>query len=202
VYGRLTSSGGGQAVLEDAASSLPVVLSCRTQSGWQPGLICVTAFIIGLEEGTPCLLLHNWTLIQPAISPLKRSPESPVYRVLAKSCLLNWGGHTAYFLRLAALDFGEVVVVQLKDLTDFPFIRPFATALRFYGISSLIFEPDKQGEELLRRKVRHGGEAVMKLKEGADFRVEEQEEEGEERWDQLDDATVAAMREDEDLNIR
>jgi hypothetical protein len=202
-----------QPCLEDAACSLPVVLSCAgsRSSCWRPGLVAVTAFTIGLEEaGTTSLLLHSWQLLQP----FKGTPEEGLaYRVLAKSCLvIRGGGSPVYFVRLARLassgdsceDYGGTLVVRLNDLADFPFIRPLASSLNFVESSAaLLFEPDKEGQELLRRKSRHSGEPVMKLRQGVVFRVEEREEEEcEESWEQLDDATVAAMREDEELNIR
>ncbi len=95
-------------------------------------------------------------------------------------------------------------MVRLNDLADFPFIRPLASSLNFVESSAaLLFEPDREGQELLRRKSRQSGEPVMKLRQGVVFRVEEREEETcEESWERLDDATVAAMREDEELNIR
>jgi hypothetical protein len=201
-------------VLEDAACSLPVVLSCGGRSSWRPGLVAVTAFTIGLEEEgtTSLLLLHSWQLLT---QPSKGTPpeEGLAFRVLAKSCLvIRGGGSTVYFVRLARLassgdsceDYGGTLVVRLNDLADFPFIRPLASSLNFIESSAaLLFEPDKEGQELLRRKSRHNGEPVMKLRQGVVFRVlEEREEECVERWEQLDDATVAAMREDEDLNIR
>jgi len=202
-------------VLEDAACSLPVVLSCGggRSSCWRPGLVAVTAFTIGLEEEgtTSLLLLHSWQLLQPS----KGTPpeEGLAFRVLARSCLVNRGGGSpVYFVRLARPassgdscdDYGGTIVVRLNDLADFPFIRPLASSLNFIESSAaLLFEPDKEGQELLRRKSRHSGEPVMKLRQGVVFRVEEREEEEcEESWEQLDDATVAAMREDEDLNIR
>ncbi len=175
--------------------------------------MAVTAFTIGLEAGTAAsLLLHSWQLL---IQPSKESPKEGLlaYRVLAKSCLLNrGGGSTVYFVRLARLassgdsceDYGGTIVVRLNDLADFPFIRPLASSLNFIASSAaLLFEPDREGQELLRRKSRQSGEPVLKLRQGVVFRVEEREEEEcLERWEQLDDTTVAAMREDEELNIR
>jgi hypothetical protein len=175
--------------------------------------VAVTAFTIGLEEaGTANLQLHSWQL---PLQPSKETPEEGLlaYRVLAKSCLLNRGGSSlVYFVRLARIssgdsceDYGGTIVVRLNDLADFPFIRPLASSLNFVESSAtLLFEPDREGQELLRRKSRHScGEPVMKLRQGVVFRVEEREEEEcEESWEQLDDATVAAMREDEELNIR
>jgi hypothetical protein len=218
LYGRLSSSEGGQTVLEDAACSLPVVLSCGggRSSSWRPGLVAVTAFTIGLEEaGTASLLLHSWQLLH---QPSKGTPEEGLaYRVLAKSCLLNRGGSIGstvppvYFVRLARIssedsgeDYGGTIVVRLDNLADFPFIRPLASSLNFIASSAaLLFEPDRGGQELLRRKSRHSGEPVMKLRQGVVFRIEEREEGTcEESWEQLDDATVAALREDEELNIR
>jgi hypothetical protein len=206
-------------VLEDATTSLPVVLSCGggRSSSWRPGLVAVTAFTIGLEEaGAATLLLHSWQLLP---QPSKETPPEEgllAYRVLAKSCLLNRGGSTVpplYFVRLARIsssgdsseDYGGTIVLRLNDLADFPFIRPLASSLNFIESSAaLLFEPDREGQELLRRKIRHCGERPgMKLRQGVVFRVEEREEETcEESWEQLDDATVAAMREDEELNIR
>ncbi len=214
LYGRLRSSEGGQTVLEDAACSLPVVLSCGggRYSCWRPGLVAVTAYTIGLEEaGTAAslLLLHSWQLL-PQQS--KETPEEGLaFRVLAKSCLLNRGGSsTVYFVRLARIasedsceDYEVMIVLRLNDLADFPFIRPLASSLNFVESSAaLLFEPDREGQELLRRKSRQSGEPVMKLRQGVVFRVEEREETCEESWEQLDDTTVAAMREDEELNIR
>jgi hypothetical protein len=171
--------------------------------------VAVTAFTIGLEEaGTPSLLLHSWQLL-PQQS--KETPEEGLaYRVLAKSCLVNRGGSPVFFVRLARIasedsceDYEGMIVLRLTDLADFPFIRPLASSLNFIESSAaLLFEPDKEGQELLRRKSRHSGEPVMKLRQGVGFRVEERAEACEESWEQLDDATVAAMREDEELNIR
>ncbi len=124
-------------MLEDAACSLPVVLSCGggRSSCWQPGLVAVTAFTIGLEEEgrASLLLLHSWQLL---LQPSKGTPpeEGLAFKVLAKSCLLNRGGSTVYFVRLARLassggsseDYGGTLVVRLNDLADFPFIRPLA----------------------------------------------------------------------------
>ncbi len=202
-----------QPCLEDAACSLPVVLSCGggRSSSWRPGLVAVTAFTIGLEEeGTTSLLLHSWQLL---LQPSKGTPEEGLaFRVLAKSCLVNRGGGSpVYFVRLARLassgdsseDYGGTIVVRLNDLADFPFIRPLASSLHFVDSSAaLLFEPDKEGQDLLRRKGRHSGEIVVKLRQGVVFRVEEREEECKESWEELDDATVAGMREDEELNIR
>jgi hypothetical protein len=212
---RLNPDPDPQPCLEDTACSLPVVLSCGggRSSSWRPGLVAVTAFTIGLEEegGSSLLLVHSWQLLT---QPSKGTPpeEGLAFRVLAKSCLLNRGGSSSvYFVRLARLassgdsseDYGGTIVVRLNDLADFPFIRPLASSLKFVESSAaLLFEPDKEGQELLRRKSRHSGEPVLKLRQRVVYRIEEREEACKESWEQLDDATVAAMREDEELNIR
>jgi hypothetical protein len=233
LYGRLSSS-DGQAILEDAKATLPVVLS-HSGPSWQPGLISITDFSIGLDEQngdnrstspTPYLLLHNWQLIQAASQcpPDGGSVSRRRYRVLGKTIILQPGGTAtataSFFVRLTRTceryqkGTGEdVLMLRLTELADYPWIRPLATSLIFTAAQGEqeedLFQTDAEGAELIRRRRGFSSargcassERVWRLKRGVTYSVDEGEEDDEERWEQLDNETVASMPEDEDVNIR
>ena len=222
LYGRLTTSSGGQAILEDDQSCLPVVLA-HNGGRWRPGLVEVTSVSIGLEKTGPFLLLHSWHHLsrQGTRKPLEREPDAASchrYRVLAKTLVLDSAG--SFFVRLLRPEedrelwesgcgqCSDVLTVRLTVLANYPWIRPLASSLVFSAAAGELFEADKPGSGLLQKNCRVATrpQVVVRLRRGVDCRVVEVEEEEEvddwERWEQLDDETVARMPENEDVNIR
>jgi hypothetical protein len=184
------------------------------------GNLCVAAY----------LMLHSWTHLDPvAAAPPLEDVLCRQYRVLAKTAVLlpSDGSFFVRLLRQPELDredewrrpelsdaFGtDVLTVRLADVTLHPWIRPLESSFHFYyPAPEELFELDRHGTELLQRHSRPADKAqrptVVKLGKGMRCRVveeareEEEEEEEGERWDDLEDETVASMPENEDVNIR
>ena len=183
----------------------------------------VTSVSIGLEKTGPFLLLHSWHHLsrQGTRKPLEREPDAASchrYRVLAKTLVLDSAG--SFFVRILRPEedrelwesgcgqSSDVLTVRLTVLANYPWIRPLASSLVFSAAAGELFEADKPGSGLLQKNCRVAArpQVVVRLRRGVDCRVVEVEEEEEvevwERWEQLDDETVARMPENEDVNIR
>jgi hypothetical protein len=211
---------------------LAAQISDNSSNIWRPSLVEITQFTIGQEkrklpDGSAAfvsyLLLHSWRhLDEPAVMPESECFPYRQYRVLAKTAVLSSG--ECFFVRLLRHDIdnneewcadfndnnGDVLTVRMTDLTLYPWIRPLASRLSFSAAAEEdLFEVDRYGTDLLQRQLRTADKGqrslVMKQKRSVRCTVadnDEEREEEEERWEKLEEESVAAMPENEDVNIR